>query len=108
MHVYKLAQRTGKLERFIIFGSYITTKLEPNDVDIILVMADDFSEHDYNPVLFPVFEHLRAQQELGASIFAIRSGFVVGETVDDFIAHWQIKRDKSRHGIVEVILEVNQ
>lgn len=105
--VYELAQQTGKLERFIIFGSYITTKPEPNDVDIILVMADDFTEHEYNPVLFPIFEHLRAQQELGASIFAIRSGFVVGETVDDFIAHWQIKRDKSRHGIVEVILEVN-
>ncbi len=108
IRVYELAQRTGKLERFIIFGSYITTKPEPNDVDIILVMADDFTEHDYDPVLLPVFEHLRAQQELGASIFAIRPGFVVGETVDDFIAHWQIKRDKSRHGIVEVILEVNQ
>jgi len=24
--------------------------------------------------------------------------------VDEFIAYWQIKRDKSRHGIVEVIL----
>ena len=33
---------------------------------------------------------------------------VAGETVDEFIAHWQIKCDKSRHGIVEVIPEVNQ
>jgi hypothetical protein len=108
VRVYELAQRTRKLERFIIFGSYVTTKSDPNDVDIILVMADDFTEYDYDPVLFPIFEHLRAQQELGASIFAVRPGLVVGETVNDFIAYWQIKRDKSQHGIVEVILEVNQ
>jgi hypothetical protein len=105
--IYELAQRTGKLLRFVIFGSYVTMKPEPNDVDIILVMADDFTEQDYDPDLFPVFEHMRAQQELGASIFVVRPGFVIGETVDDFIAHWQVTRDKSRHGIVEVIPEVN-
>ncbi len=108
VRIYELAQRTRKLERFIIFGSYVTDKPAPNDVDIILVMADDFTEHDYAPDLFPVFEHRRAQQELGASIFAVRPGFVMGETVDDFIAPWQITRDKSRHGLVEVIPEVNQ
>lgn len=108
VHIYELVRATGKLLRFVIFGSYVTDKPAPNDVDIILVMADDFTEHDYAFDLFPVFEHLRAQQELGASIFAVRPGFVIGETVDDFVAYWQIKRDKSRHGIVEVIPEVNQ
>ena len=33
--VLELARGTGKLERFIIFGSYITAKPEPNDVDIL-------------------------------------------------------------------------
>jgi hypothetical protein len=108
VHIYELAQRTGKLLRFIIFGSYVTAKPEPHDVDIILVMADDFTEQDYDSSLFPLFDHLRAQQELGASIFAVRPGFIVGETVDDFIASWQIKRDKSQHGIVEVTSEGRQ
>ena len=44
IRIYELARRTGKLLRFVIFGSYVTTKPEPNDVDIILVMADDFTE----------------------------------------------------------------
>ena len=35
-HIYALAHVTGKLQRFVIFGSYVTAKLEPNDVDIIL------------------------------------------------------------------------
>ncbi len=106
VHVYDLAQRTGKLLRFVIFGSYVTAKPEPNDVDIILVMADDFTEQDYEPNSFPVFDHLRAQQVLGASLFVIRPGFVMGETVDEFLSHWQRKRDQSWHGIVEVLPEV--
>jgi len=55
-----------------------------------------------------MFDHLRAQQELGASLFAIRPAFIFGETVDEFIAHWQVKRDLTRHGIVEVISGVEK
>ena len=36
--VYELARKTGNLERFVVFGSYVTAKPDPNDVDIILVM----------------------------------------------------------------------
>lgn len=83
----------------------ITAKLEPNDVDIVLVVQDDFREQDYDPDVFPMFDHRRAQRELGASMFVIRPAFLFGETVDDFIAHWQITRDMSRRGIVEVLAE---
>ncbi len=103
--IYQLARETGKLERFVIFGSYVTAKPEPNDVDIILVMRDDFTQRDYDATVFPMFDHLRAQQELGASLFAVRPAFIFGESVDEFVAHWQVKRDLSRHGIVEVIPE---
>ena len=105
LRIHKLAQATGKLLRFVIFGSYVTAKPAPNDVDIILVMQDDLTEQDYDPDTFPLFDHLRAQEVLGASLFAIRPGFVSGESVDDFIAHWQIKRDQSQRGIIEVVWE---
>lgn len=103
--VYNLAQATGKLERFVIFGSYVTAKPDPQDVDIILVMSDDFREQDIDVNVFPVFDHLQSQEKLGASLFAIRSSFIFGETVDEFIAHWQIKRDLGKRGIIEIILE---
>jgi len=108
VRVFDLAQATGKLLRFVIFGSYVTAKAEPHDVDIILVLRDDFTEHDYDADAFPVFDHLRAQRELGCSLFAIRPAFIFGDSVDEFVAHWQIKRDLSRHGIVEVIWETEQ
>jgi hypothetical protein len=103
LHIHELAQRTGKLLRFVIFGSYVTTKPEPNDIDIILIMRDDFREEDYTEDVLPVFDHVRAHDELGASVFWTRSGAVLLETVDEFIAHWQRTRDLTRRGIVEVI-----
>ena len=105
VHIYELAQRTGKLLRFVIFGSYVTTKPEPNDVDIILVMADNFEVAECDEQTEPLFDHLRAQQVFGASVFSVRPSTALLVSVDEFIAYWQLKRDQSRHGIVEVILE---
>jgi predicted nucleotidyltransferase len=44
--VYELASNTSKLKRFIIFGSYVTAKADPNDVDLILIMHDDFTQEE--------------------------------------------------------------
>lgn len=103
VRVYDHAQATGKLLRFVIFGSYVTAKPDPNDVDIILVMTDDFDVGEYNEQTRHLFDHLRAQQIFGASVFSVRPSTVLLETVDEFIAYWQIKRDKGRHGIVELV-----
>jgi hypothetical protein len=107
-HIYSLSRATGKLECFVIFGSYITAKPDPQDVYIILVMSDDFAERDVDADVFPVFDHLQAQEKPGASLFVIRSAFILGETVDEFLAQWQIKRDLSKRGIIELILEDSQ
>ena len=41
-HIYALVAQTGHLARFIIFGSFITAKPDPADVDIFLLMEDAF------------------------------------------------------------------
>jgi len=105
VHIYELARATGKLLRFVIFGSYVTEKSAPNDIDIILVMADNFEVAECDERIKPLFDHLRAQQVFGASVFSIRPSTALLGSVDEFIAYWQIKRDQSRHGIIEVISE---
>ena len=40
--IYTLAAQTGHLARFIIFGSFVTAKSAPGDVDIFLLMEDTF------------------------------------------------------------------
>ncbi|HKY28850.1 MAG TPA: hypothetical protein VJM12_13000 [Pyrinomonadaceae bacterium] len=101
--IYELAKATGKLDRFIIFGSYITTEPNPNDVDIILIMRDDFRQEACPAKAKPLFDHAFAQREFGASVFAIRPSHILFESVDKFVENWQIKRDKTRRGIVEII-----
>ena len=43
LRIYVLVSSTGQLERFIIFGSYVTAKADPNDIDVFLVMAEAFN-----------------------------------------------------------------
>ena len=102
-HVYTLAKRTGRLQRFIIFGSYVTAKPNPNDVDVVLVMDGAFRLEDCPIEVRALFDHAVAQARYGASIFWVRPGLLLSESMDDFVAYWQIKRDGSKRGIVEVI-----
>jgi hypothetical protein len=100
--IWDLAVRTGFLDRLVLFGSYVSDKVDPDDVDIVLVLRDDF-----RPVLCPadalaLLDHQRAEAELGASIFWVRPGMLLGEPLEEFIAHWQVKRDGRRRGILEV------
>jgi len=102
LRIYNLIKATGKLERLIIFGSYITTKPHPNDVDLVVVLADDFKLQACDEETRMLFEHTRATEEFGATIFWIRPAMLLLETLEEFIEHWQIKRDRTRRGIVEV------
>lgn len=101
-HIYELAQRTGHLLQFVIFGSYVTAIPNPNDVDIVLVMNDAFHLEECPIEVQGLFSHAVAQARYGASIFWIRPG-LLRESVQDFIQYWGLKRDGSRRGIVEVI-----
>lgn len=66
-------------------------------------MDDAFRLEDCPGEATGLFDHAVAQARYGASIFWIRPGLLIGESLDDFIAYWQIKRDGSRRGIVEVV-----
>ena len=44
--IYELAAATGGLKRFIVFGSFVSGKLDPNDVDVFLVMHDSVRPAD--------------------------------------------------------------
>ncbi len=100
--VYPLIFVTGKLERFVIFGSYITAKSEPRDVDIVMVMKDDFSMAPCDEPTRILFDHQRAEGEVGASIFWLCPSALLRGPLEEFLLGWGIKRDLSLRGIVEV------
>lgn len=93
---------SGQGLRRAIFGSYITAKAEPNDVDVILVMKDDFSMAACDEHTRVLFDHQRAEGEVGASIFWLCPSVVLRGSLEDFLLGWGTKRDLSCRGIVEV------
>jgi hypothetical protein len=100
--IYGLALATGYLDRLLVFGSYVSDVSEPNDVDVILVMRNEFRSEDCLAELSVLFDHARANDELGASIFWIRSNMLLGEPLEQFLTFWQTKRDGRRRGVVEI------
>jgi len=100
--IYALTNSTGHLARFIIFGSFITDKSSPNDADVFLLMENTFDMSQVTGEAAIVFDHPAAQSYFGASIFWVRKLAALGGE-DATVAHWQIKRDGNRRGIVEVV-----
>lgn len=100
--IYNLARSTGRVQRFIVFGSYVTAEPNPHDVDIFLVMRDDFQPSRTASEAQFLFRHDTAQSEFGASIFWVNAGTSFADA-EDLIIGWQTRRDLQRRGIVEVI-----
>jgi hypothetical protein len=101
-HIYTLVAKTGHLARFIIFGSFVTAKPDPVDVDIFLLMEDTFDASQLSGETALLFDHIAAQNYEGASIFWVRRlAALDGEKAT--VEYWQLKRDGTKRGIVEVI-----
>lgn len=100
--IYELAQSTGQVGRFIVYGSFVTAKPFPNDVDIFMLMENAFDSNQVSGEAKVVFDHMACQNYEGASVFWIRKLAAIGGE-QAAIEDWQIKRDGSSRGIVEVI-----
>lgn len=100
--LHQLANSTNHLARFVVFGSFVTDKFEPEDVDVIMIMEDEFDLEFVTGEAALVFKHMEADAHFGASVFwAHRSGALGGE--DAMIECWQVRRDGGKRGIVEIV-----
>ena len=91
------------MARFVVFGSFVTDKQEPNDVDVFMIMEDSFEMGALAGEARLLFaDHGTAQDHFGCSVFWMRRMAAIGgeeAAVDD----WQIKRDNTQRGIVEIV-----
>ena len=101
-HIYTMAAETGHLARFIVFGSFVTGKDDPGDVDVFMVMADSFDVDKVTSEQKGIFNHMVAHNYEGASVFWLcRATAPGGEKAA--VEHSQTRRDGKKLGIVEVI-----
>lgn len=103
IEIINLARSTGQLREVFIFGSYVTAKVEPNDVDLLLVMSAEFDSEDVVGRERLVFDAMAAQHLFNASIWWITQR-TEPETRNLILEQIQVRRDGKFRGIVEVIL----
>ena len=59
--IYDLAIGTGQTARFIIFGSFVTDKPNPQDLNIFLLMEDTFDIRQVTGEARIIFNHMVSQ-----------------------------------------------
>jgi hypothetical protein len=102
--MYHLAVATGYLARFVVFGSFVTAKPAPRDVDIFMLMEDGFDAGSLSGETEVLFNHAAADAFFGCSVFWLRRLAALGgeqAAVED----WQHTREGGRRGIVEITPE---
>ena len=92
------------MARCVVFGSFVTAKREPADVDLFLLMEDTFDVRQLIGEARVLFDHAAAQAHFGASVFWLRRLAALGGE-EQAIAGWQIKRDGTYRGIIEIVEE---
>ena len=101
--ILTLAKSTGKLFRVFLWGSFVTGKEVPNDLDMLLVMAPDFTVGALPAHCQIVFDHAQARLRFEADVFWTKA------SIDEAVLHlwldtYQFGRDFKRRGIVEVVV----
>lgn len=98
----RLAARTGKLRRAFVWGSFVTAKAAPKDLDILLIMDEDFEVDSIGPGQ-AVFDSVRAKLLFESDVFWARSS-IGRELLDLWLETYQTSRSFRKRGIVELEL----
>lgn len=100
-----VVRATGQIRRVFIWGSFVTAKPFPRDLDIFLLMKAGFDTELANlpPEQRQAFDHEQAQLVFEADIFWATEAIGEKELVS-WLEVYQLSRDMSQRGIVEVII----
>jgi hypothetical protein len=99
--LYEEAKRSGIVRRFLVAGSFVTSKPEPNDFDCILLLNPSLKVRDLGAQEYNLVVPARARRIFGGDVFPVREGIPKAEELLEFFQH---SRQGERVGIVEIEL----
>ena len=97
---------TGRVKQAFVFGSFVTSKPFPRDLDVMLLMREGF-DREFTSLAEPersVFEHERARLLFEADVFWATEA-IGAEEFTSWLSVYQHNRDMVECGIVEVVLD---
>ena len=98
-----LAAANGSLRRLFIWGSFVTAKQSPKDLDLLLIMDEDFEVEGLAAPAQAVFDSVRAKLMFESDVFWARSS-IGSEMLDLWLDTYQTSRSFRKRGIVELEL----
>jgi hypothetical protein len=99
----ELAAASGELRRIFVWGSFVTAKPAPRDIDILLIMDDDFETERIDASAQAVFDSVRARLLFESDVFWARAS-IGDEMLRLWLDTYQVSRRFRKRGIVEVVL----
>jgi hypothetical protein len=96
----ELAATSGKLRRAFIWGSFVTAKPAPGDLDVLPIMAEDFEVDAVAAPAQAVFDSARARLPFEAGVFWARAS-IGREALDLWLDTYRTSRSFRKRGIVE-------
>jgi hypothetical protein len=99
----ELAASTGKLRRVFVWGSFVTAKQSPKDVDVLLIMNEDFEVERVTTSAQPVFDSTKAKLLFESDVFWARDS-IGADTLRLWLETYQTSRSFRKRGIVELEL----
>lgn len=99
----ELAAASGHLSRLFDWGSFVTGKPAPRDLNVLLIMSADFEVDRLPASGQAVFDSSRAKLLFESDVFWARAS-IGDEVLDLWLDTYQTSRSFRKRGIVELAL----
>ena len=101
--IVDLLRTIGEVERILLWGSFVTAKENPGDLDMLVVMKTTFERAKLQGEVALLFDYIQAKARFHADIFWVKND-IGQEAIELFIETYQLSKDRRWRGIVEVKL----
>ena len=101
--ILELAATGRQLRRAFVWGSFVTAKPAPRDLDILLIMSEDFEVDRMSAAAQAVFDSTRAKLLFESDVFWARAS-IGDQVLDVWLDTYQTSRSFRKRGIVELVL----
>lgn len=93
-------RQAGFVSRVVVDGSYVTSKDEPDDIDLIVVLR---SSHDFasnlRPADYNIVSKKRVKKEYGFDVMVVPED---SRALDEYLSFFQRTREGRTKGVLEV------
>ena len=76
--IFELLRATGEVERILLWGSFVTAKESPEDIDLLVVMKESFDRTQLQGEVALLFDHTQARLHFHADLFWV-NGFRISD-----------------------------